>query len=122
MRITPLQSKLARTGLGLTTRALATLLKVTHTTVANFEQDLKDRISEQYVTRLQQYFESRKVFFGHNNGVSFGKDSFPQAKWFTESMFNLLMESDQKTTQTVKKKRSQKRKQFKKDMKITQHP
>jgi len=81
---------MARAALRLSSRELGKEAGLSHTTIANFERGDEEAMSVATCKRLEEWFRSRRVFFGPKHGVCLDQDVFASERWYSTALFKLL--------------------------------
>lgn len=91
--MTPEQLRMGRAALRLSSRELGKEAGLSHTTIANFERGDEEAMSVATCKRLEEWFRSRRVFFGPKHGACLDQDVFASERWYSTALFKLLDEA-----------------------------
>lgn len=91
--ITPIQFRMARAALALTTREMGHHLDISATAISKYERGLQHVLSVETMLRIEEWLRDSQIFFGPGHGVCVGQDVFAQERWFTTACFKLLQEA-----------------------------
>ena len=88
--LTPIQLRMARAALALSTRALGEQLGVSAMALSRYENGDTAVMSVQTVQRLEVYFHEHRLFFGPKDGVCVGENVFASERWLGLACYQLL--------------------------------
>jgi transcriptional regulator with XRE-family HTH domain len=90
--ITPLQLRMARAALALTTRELGTMVGVSAMAISRYERGDTGVMAVATIEKLTHYCHEQGVFFGPKDGVCYGENVFASERWLGVACYELLLE------------------------------
>ena len=98
--ITPLQMKMARHCIGMTTRQLGAALEISHVAVSRYERGDTSAISAATAAKAEDFFTRNDVFFGAKDGICLGENVFATEAWMRKALLRLLEQAGIKPSST----------------------